>query len=167
VLTCWQQQNSTDESVGHFHFRKRRCAALHGSSHPCRGWAVPPSSALCQCRRPEPWHLPASQGGALCEPPGAADTPCACCKAGHRSSRILRWKAGGETVEPVHAQQSERRTIKQKRRVSEKSASRRPKAAISGILDALGAEPGQPQEAQHSDPKGEPGPTAPARSAPP
>lgn len=32
---------------------------------------------------------------------------------------------------------------------------------ISGILVARGAERGQPQEAQHSGPKGEPGPTAP------
>lgn len=37
---------------------------------------------------------------------------------------------------------------------------------ISGILVARGAGRGQPQEAQHSDPKGEPGSTAPALGAP-
>lgn len=39
-------------------------------------------------------------------------------------------------------------------RASEKSASRRPQAGISGILDAQGAEPGQPQALRLRGPKG-------------
>jgi len=39
-------------------------------------------------------------------------------------------------------------------------------AARPGFLDALGAEQGQPQEAQQCGPEGEPGPTAPAHRAP-
>jgi hypothetical protein len=87
---------------------------LPASLHPCRGSAKLPVSALCLGRRVEACHLPASQGGALSEPPGAVDTPSPGCKAEHGTGRISRWKRAAAKTERADAQQSERGRVQGK-----------------------------------------------------